>query len=273
MSAARPLAPRPGGPLEPIAWVPEGARSLLDVGCNVGAFLSHCRAVDPEIRLAGVEIDPAALEAARQRVPDAELHQAGAEDLPFADESFDCVTCIEVLEHIPGALRRRALAEMRRVLCPGGRLVLRVPHAGLGTVLDPNNLRFRLPTLYRWLVGRGRRDAGYADESQGVVWHHHFTLGELLELAGDDWRVAAVRRGGLFLMPLADLASWPFYRLGRYDHPALRLLHRVAAFDLGRDYGRASYDLLLALARSEGDGAMSQAHPAPTTASPEGPRP
>jgi SAM-dependent methyltransferase len=234
--------------LHPIRWVPPGATSLLDVGCNVGSFLAHCRAVYPEMRLAGVEINTAALEAARRDLPGAELHQAGAEALPFADEVFDCVTCVEVLEHIPADVRAGALAQMRRVLRPGGRLVLRTPHAGAFAFLDAANLRLRFPGAHRRLVGRGLRDPGYGP-SREIVWHHHFTKRELLELAGPGWEVEAWRRGGLLLMPLMDIARWPFYRAGRYDHPLCRAIERLAAFDLGCNYGRASFDILMVLRR------------------------
>ena len=123
--------------------------ATLDVGCNCGELLLTCRQMYPAMSLSGVEINPSALEKARAALPDAELHGVGAVAMPFADESFDCVACIEVLEHIPAERREQALAEMRRVLRPGGRLILRVPHAGLFAWLDPNNFRFRLPGLYR----------------------------------------------------------------------------------------------------------------------------
>ena len=241
-------------PMHPIRWVPEDAASLLDVGCNSGAFLLHCAEVFPALQLAGVEVNAAPLEQARRALPDAELHHAGGESLPFPDGRFDCVTCIEVLEHIPEEFRARALAEIRRVLRDGGRLVLRVPHAGLFAFLDPNNFRFRLPGLYRRLLGHGRRDAGYegsdaAAAASGVVWHHHFTRKELLELAGPGWEVEAWRLGGLVVMPLSNLARWPFYRMGRHEHPIFRLLQRLGEADQGCQYGAASYNVLVVLTR------------------------
>lgn len=236
--------------MHPIRWVPPGVTDLLDVGCNVGALLRFCGETWPRLQLAGVEINAESLEAARRALPGADLRLAGADALPFPDGSFDCVTCIEVLEHVPEARRRAALAEMRRVLRLGGRLVLRVPHAGAFAWLDPDNFRFRFPGLYRRLVGRGRKDVAYGDRADGVVWHHHFTKAELLDLAGDGWEVEATRRGGLLLSPLAMIAAWPFSRLRKTRNPLFHALMWLSEFDLGWDFGRASYDILLVLKRT-----------------------
>ena len=233
--------------MHPLRWIPSDATSLLDVGCNVGELLKDCGKLYPLMKLAGVEINPTAFEKARLDLPDADLQASGAEKLSFPDDSFDCVTCIEVLEHMPAALRAQALAEMQRVLRPAGRLVLRVPHAGLFAFLDSNNFRFRLPWLYRAVLKRGRRDTGYAGGSEEVVWHHHFTRQELEELLGDGWELESSRTGGLFLMPVSDLALWPFYRLQRMNGFLYRALQRIMEFDIGCDYGRASFDILMVL--------------------------
>lgn len=253
-TCALPALPKRAAPdkqnlMHPIRWVPPTAGALLDVGCNAGELLGYCRALYPEMRLAGVDVNQHILEKVRNYLPDVDLHTGGAEALPFPDASFDCVTCIEVLEHIPSNLRARALAEMRRVLRPGGRLVLRVPHAGLFAWMDAANFRFRLPKLYNKLIGAGRRDAGYAHGSEDIVWHHHFTQAEMLALAGAGWEIEARRTGGLLLFPLMDIACWPFYRARQINNAVFRALQRVMNFDLGRDYGQSSYDILLVLRR------------------------
>lgn len=235
--------------MHPIRWISSSTRSLLDVGCNVGELLSHCRQLYPSMELAGVEVNRSAVETSRQRFPDTDIREASAENLPFSDASFDCVTCIEVIEHIPKKLRRRSFSEMRRVLRPDGRLVLRTPHAGLFAWLDPNNLRFRLPALYRFAMRTGGRDGGYPKGFEDIVWHHHFTRGELLDLAGEGWGLETVRFGGLLLMPLTDLLRWPFYRMQRTSNVAYQLLQRLSEFDIRCDYGVASYDILLVLRR------------------------
>lgn len=236
--------------MHPVRWIPANASSLLDIGCNAGELLSYCQSINPKLNLSGIEINPAALEKAKANLPHADLQGASAEELPFNDNSFDCVTCIEVLEHIPETLRAQALREVKRVLRPGGRFVLRVPFAGLFAFLDSNNIRFRLPKVYKALLKNGRRDAGYAGGATDVVWHHHFKKEELHTLLGEGWEVETSRTGGLLLFPLADIALWPFYRLQRTNNFVYRTLHRIADFDIGCDYGKASFDVLMVLKKT-----------------------
>jgi SAM-dependent methyltransferase len=85
-------------------------------------------------RVAGSDVNPAMLEVARSTAPPGasiEWHEANAESLPHADESFDVVLCQMGLQFVPNRLA--ALREMRRVLVPGGRAVLNVP----GPTPDP----------------------------------------------------------------------------------------------------------------------------------------
>jgi ubiquinone/menaquinone biosynthesis C-methylase UbiE len=178
------------------AYIQPPVESLLDVGCNIGAWLRDCSALYPSARLAGVEINRSAIDTAGANVPRAEFHVSGAEHLPFPDCSFDYVTCTEVIEHLPTDLRRRAFREMRRVLRPSGRLILTVPHAGWFAWLDSNNTRLRLPRLYRRVIGRGMRDATYDEIRRPVTWHYHFTVTELMELAGEGWPTIGLERGG-----------------------------------------------------------------------------
>ena len=231
------------------AWIEPPMTSLLDVGCNVGAWLADCVRLYPGARLAGVDINESALRVAKGTLPSVELLCGSADALPFQDVAFQCVTCIETLEHLPSEMRARALQEIRRVLRPGGRLIISVPHEGWFAALDSNNIRFRFPALYRRLVGSGLRDASYAALKREIEWHHHFTERELVELAGPGWTVSAVRRTGLVLYPLADLFSWPLYRLGRGDHPPRRFFERVAGWEARFDFGKASYGLTMVFER------------------------
>jgi SAM-dependent methyltransferase len=236
-----------GWQMNGLAWIDPAAASLLDLGCNVGELLGAAAQLYPRLKLAGVDVNRAAIETARSNLAQADLRQCDGPMLPFAENSFDHVTCIEVLEHIPQPIRRATLGEVWRVLKPGGRFILRCPHAGIFQGLDPSNLRFRLPRLHRTIIRRGLRDHGYRDDSAGVIWHHHFSRDELLDLAGPGFELEAERYGGLLLMPLGDLMRWPFYRLKLYRNPVLRLIDRVISWDLGIDYGRASFTILLVM--------------------------
>jgi SAM-dependent methyltransferase len=236
-------------PMDFTRWIDmKSTSAVLDVGCNVGALLKFLKTLKPGLRLAGVELNEQAIIAARTELPEADLRHCGADALPFADAQFDCVTCIEVLEHVPARLRSQVMREIRRVLKPGGTLVLQVPHAGAFDWLDPNNFRFRFPRLYGRLVGKGMRDDGVRDSEDGVIWHHHFSTDEIEALARDFFAVERVRRGALFVLPMSDIARWPFYRTGTYG-PVFFLLQRAAAWDLSRDYGSASYDARFLLRR------------------------
>lgn len=236
--------------MSPAKWVQSSARRVLDIGCNVGELLGHLRELNPTLELAGCDVNAAAVEAARRNLPGADIRHCGAADLPFADGAFDCVTCIETLEHVPPSEWGASLRAMQRVLVRGGRLVLRTPHAGMFGWVDSNNIRFRFPNLYRWLIGRGGRDVGYAAGSAGVVWHYHFTRAELLGLAGEGWEVEATWYGGLLVYPLGDYLLWPFYRKRRRGGWLRRAIERVREVDYNVNYGSSSYGILLALRKT-----------------------
>jgi ubiquinone/menaquinone biosynthesis C-methylase UbiE len=96
---------------------------VLDVGCGTGAnaeFLSACgqQIVGMDVRTEGVEASGAA------GVRRAAFVRGVATRLPFTDASFDAVTALDVLEHVDD---QAALREMRRVLRPGGTMLITVP--------------------------------------------------------------------------------------------------------------------------------------------------
>lgn len=96
-------------------------RRLLDVGCGTGTMLIHLRRYGCTY---GVDMDHEAVGFCRERG----LHtvaQATALDLPYEDGAFDLVTFLDVLEHIPD--QDSALVEARRVIRPGGFLMVAVP--------------------------------------------------------------------------------------------------------------------------------------------------
>ena len=104
--------------------------TIVDLGCSTGYLLEEIRASHPQATLIGIDLVASGLKKAHALVPDARLLQADACDLPLADGSVDAVVSANLLEHIPDD--GRALAEIARVLRPGGPAVLIVP-SGPGT--------------------------------------------------------------------------------------------------------------------------------------------
>jgi len=100
--------------------------SILDVGCGTGVFASRVREALPESRVTGVDLVSEMLQqgAHRWRALADAVHpvQGDSERLPFASGSFDFITCANSFHHYPH--QDRAVAEMHRVLKPGGRLLL-----------------------------------------------------------------------------------------------------------------------------------------------------
>lgn len=93
---------------------------VLDVGCGTGALL---HALPTGYDKVGVDVSARMLERARAK--GIEVHRASAAELPFADESFDLVTCVAVLHHlVERPVVRTALLEMARVLRAGGGLLV-----------------------------------------------------------------------------------------------------------------------------------------------------
>ncbi len=107
-----------------VARVPEAA-SVLDVGCGTGLLLEKLLAAQPARRAAGVDPSAAMLHQAAARLeafPHLTLAQAEATALPFEDARFDQVVSASAFHFFPAP--DKALAEMRRVLVPGGKLAL-----------------------------------------------------------------------------------------------------------------------------------------------------
>ena len=92
--------------------LPPGLGSLLDVGAGNGAFLAFLEQRGTSTRLLGLERSPVAIEAALCRT---RIEQGSVDRLPFDDGAFDCVSAMEVLEHLPHGVFERALREIARV--------------------------------------------------------------------------------------------------------------------------------------------------------------
>ena len=103
--------------------------AVLDVGCGTGDLtMEVARRVGSSGLVAGIDAAPEMVARARQKARRRHLaidfRVEPVEQLSFADQTFDVVVSSLVFHHLPDALKRQALAEIRRVLKPGGRFLL-----------------------------------------------------------------------------------------------------------------------------------------------------
>jgi 2-polyprenyl-3-methyl-5-hydroxy-6-metoxy-1,4-benzoquinol methylase len=108
--------------------------SLLDVGCGEGVLVQRwARRLQPR-RVVGIDLEEDSIQAgwAEHRAPNLEYRTMAAERLPFADDEFDLVAAIEVLEHVPDPVA--TLGEMAR--CAQRHLLVSVPREPLWRALN-----------------------------------------------------------------------------------------------------------------------------------------
>jgi SAM-dependent methyltransferase len=117
--------------------LPEHAQ-VLDAGCGSGRTLEELVQYG---EVSGLELNEDAAEVARGRGL-GEVRIARLEEIPWEDDRFDLITCLDVLEHVPDD--REALTELKRVSKPGGWLLATVPaYQALWSSHDNANHHFR----------------------------------------------------------------------------------------------------------------------------------
>ena len=110
-------------------------RVVLDVGCGTGTLTIAAAEALPETRVVGLDGDRKVLDLARRKEGSERVEwvEGLADELPFADGEVDAVVTTLVFHHLPLGIKKAALTEFRRVLRPGGRLVV----ADWGKPQDP----------------------------------------------------------------------------------------------------------------------------------------
>ena len=110
-----------------LARLRDGLR-VLDVGCGTGNLLRTTGRQWPQVELSGMDPDQKALARARRKARraglDVRLDRGFAQEMPYPDGSFDRVFSSLMLHHLDSGSKDALLAEVRRVLRPGGVLVL-----------------------------------------------------------------------------------------------------------------------------------------------------
>jgi ubiquinone/menaquinone biosynthesis C-methylase UbiE len=140
-----------------------GARTILDVGSGAGQIARHVlKHADPQAEVICLDLSHEMLRRARNRLKRSQPWFVAADltQLPFADESFDCVTCGYVLEHLPDA--RLGLAELSRVMQPGARMLLLTTEDNFPGAMTSRVWRCRT---------YNRRELARICEESGLRWH------------------------------------------------------------------------------------------------------
>jgi ubiquinone/menaquinone biosynthesis C-methylase UbiE len=166
-------------------------KSLLDLGAGMGGVsVALLRGHEASgLSLQAMDYNPDYCRIARLRARryglDLNIVVAAGEGLPYPANSFDCVVCMDVLEHVQDAAR--VIAEMFRVLRPGGVVLTTVPNRH--AFRDPH---YHLPVI-NWLprpvaeaiirrAGRSK-EAGLLQDRQGLSELNTYTWGEFSKLA------------------------------------------------------------------------------------------
>ncbi len=165
--------------------------SSLEIGAGTGYFTLNLLRAGVIDRATCSDISPGMLETlganAERLGLEVSTRAAAAEELPFADESFDLVFGHAVLHHIPHL--SRAFAEFERVLRPGGWIAFAGEPSRYGDRLAtiPKTIGRTAAPLWRRAIGAGpapeAAGAGEEAELEGVVDVHAFTPGELIQAA------------------------------------------------------------------------------------------
>jgi ubiquinone/menaquinone biosynthesis C-methylase UbiE len=165
---------------------------VLDVGCghaDVHQFLRDCPL---RLELTGVDVARNVIDSNRGRYPDNRYDSYAGRTLPYEDASFDAAFAICVMHHVPPAQWVEFLKEMRRVVRPGGRVIV-IEHNPLNPVtqhivrtcpIDANAVLLGSRTLTRLL-----RDCGFSSISRRFVMFAPFD--------GAIWRTIDLHLGWL----------------------------------------------------------------------------
>ena len=132
--------------------VKEPFSDLLDAGCGTGAMLGLFKRDYPDKNYTGIDLSEKMIEAAKRKHLEGICFVAGdCENLPFTNSSFDVVTCSMSFHHYPNP--KQFFLSLRRVLRPGGRLILRDMASSSELLMWLMN-RVEIPLLNRFM-GKG----------------------------------------------------------------------------------------------------------------------
>ncbi|MDN3718432.1 class I SAM-dependent methyltransferase [Roseibium salinum] len=123
--------------------------AYVDIACGTGGLLRNALAAFPRLAGTGLDLSEPYLKVARDRTKSrrASYVTAMAENLPFADNALDVVSCAFLFHELPPKVRKKVIAEVARVLKPGGSFLF-VDSLQTGDVPDYDGLLSVFPQLF-----------------------------------------------------------------------------------------------------------------------------
>lgn len=212
---------------------------LLDLGCGAGDTANEYFAKAKEVY--GVEIKKDAIEKGKVKFPKIKFFLANDEKQPFKNDFFDVVVMTDIFEHVRN--ETVMIEEVHRILKKNGYLIFSVPHKGLFGWIDPFNLKFTFPKLYKWWKAEKYNPAVYKIDE----WHRHYSLNDLKQFFEGKFEIEKVHRGGLLIYPL----TWLFNDMMLHKFSILRKIFtpKIMRFffnlDYNINYGIFGYHIIL----------------------------
>jgi ubiquinone/menaquinone biosynthesis C-methylase UbiE len=163
---------------------------VLDIGCATGTLVVVVKQLHPDVAVVGLDPDPKALARAARKALRAgvkvHFNRGFSDQLPYADASFDRVSCTGMFSLLPLAEKETTLREVRRVLRPGGSfhlfdLVKMPPGSSLWVRLLPSSKGFQVCTEEQTVALM--REAGLVDSKK--TGQHAFWLWPLASYRAD----------------------------------------------------------------------------------------
>lgn len=194
--------------------------SFLDVGCGAGYSLIQAKE-ELSCTVQGVDPEPGAHGVGRfttglwQERP---IIQGSAENLPYADNTFDVVYSSHVLEHVQSEIE--ALQEMKRVLKPGGVLIIGMPTAAMSLVSLLSAWFFTTHiVIYQFISSLGKKDvfkrfirifipSSHSSPRAKYITYDliHYRISNWRKIVGKQFQISTILTPGLY--PYPDYIQW-----------------------------------------------------------------
>lgn len=228
------------------AWLAPNAR-LLDIGCSSGMHVRHLARKAKYV--VAIDVDRVALEVARRKIKSSRVSflDYDGEQLPFADESFDAVSTLDVLEHV--ADRETLVCEVLRVLRPGGTWTVTVPHRGPLACFSPENMAADYPRLFAFLSAWTKPQHWIKAHNATGRRHHHFSVADMHNLVAGRMTTERITRRGSLVYALCYLGLC--FRPRLFPRSWAAACFTAMAADYQVSYGPLAYNLAMQFRKSE----------------------